>query len=118
MLTGGGSFSHITSRRLAVDMHAIKQPTFGTEILRSFHSLRMTKQRMYNLTMTTVYTFVPSTSHEYPSHPERPGRFELLKARLDSFEAERLAARPATREEIASVHDPKLVAALERVCRE
>lgn len=73
---------------------------------------------MYNSTMTTVYTFVPSPSHEYPGHPERPARFELLEPRLGSLGAERLAVRPATREQVASVHDPKLVAALERVCRE
>lgn len=73
---------------------------------------------MYNSRVTTAYTFVPSPAHEYPDHPERPGRLELLAARLDSFAAQRLEPGPATREQIASVHDPKLVAALERVCRE
>jgi acetoin utilization deacetylase AcuC-like enzyme len=68
--------------------------------------------------MTTVYTYVPSPSHEYPGHPERPGRLEILEPRLESFGAHRLEAQRATRTVTASVHDPKLVAALERVCRE
>ena len=68
--------------------------------------------------MNTVYTFVPSPQHLYPDHPERPGRFDVLQPRLNSFEAELLETKPATREELAYVHNPKLVAALERVCKE
>jgi len=68
--------------------------------------------------MKTVYTFIPSPNHIYPDHPERPARLEVLEPRLKSFAAQLLEAKPATREEIASVHDPKLVSALERVCRE
>ena len=68
--------------------------------------------------MTTVYTFVPSPGHVYPDHPERPGRFETLEARLPEFGAEPVETRPATRDEIARVHNPKLVSGLERVCRE
>ncbi len=68
--------------------------------------------------MKTVYTFVPSPSHVYPDHPERPARFDILKPRLKTFDAELIEAKPATREEIAFVHNPKLVAALEKVCRE
>jgi acetoin utilization deacetylase AcuC-like enzyme len=68
--------------------------------------------------MKTVYTFVSSPNHIYPEHPERPGRFEILEPRLKSFNAELIEAKPATREEIAYVHHPKLVAALETVCRE
>lgn len=70
------------------------------------------------LIMETVYTFVSSPRHVYPDHPERPGRFEFLESKLDSIHAERLDAKPATREEIAYVHTPRLIAALERVCRE
>ena len=77
-----------------------------------------TKQGGYNLTMKTVYTFVPSPDHVYPDHPERPGRFELLGPRLADFDIDLLEAIPATREEIASIHNPKLVSALEQVCRE
>ncbi len=73
---------------------------------------------MYNSGMTTAFTFVPSPEHVYADHPERPERFDLLTPRLDSFHAKRLAVIPAAREEIASVHDLKLVADLERVCRE
>jgi acetoin utilization deacetylase AcuC-like enzyme len=68
--------------------------------------------------METVYTFVPSQNHIYPDHPERPGRLDILEPRLHLFEAERLEAVPATPEEIAYAHNPKLVSALERVCRE
>lgn len=68
--------------------------------------------------MKTLYTFVPSPNHIYPDHPERPGRFEILEPRLKDFDAEQIDAKPATREEIAYVHDPKLISALETVCRE
>jgi acetoin utilization deacetylase AcuC-like enzyme len=68
--------------------------------------------------MKTVYTFVPSPNHAYPDHPERPGRLDILEPRLKSFDAERIKAAPATREEIAYAHNPKLVSALEQVCRE
>src|SRR5512140_508693 len=68
--------------------------------------------------MKTVYTFVSSPNHVYPDHPERPGRLEMLEPRLQSFEAEHLQAAPATRAEIAYVHNPKLITTLENVCRE
>ena len=68
--------------------------------------------------MTTVYSFVPSANHVYPDHPERPARFELLEPLLGSIEAERIDANPATPEEIALVHHPRLVSTLEKVCRE
>ena len=68
--------------------------------------------------MKTVYTFVPSPEHVYPDHPERPARLDLLEPRLKEFDAEKIEARPATPEEIAYVHKPDLVSALERVCRE
>ncbi len=68
--------------------------------------------------MKTVYTFVPSPDHVYPDHPERPARFDILEPRLKSFDAELIQATPATREEIAYVHNPKLISALEEVCKE
>jgi acetoin utilization deacetylase AcuC-like enzyme len=68
--------------------------------------------------MKTVYTFVPSPNHVYPDHPERPGRLDILQPRLESFDAELIETSSATREEISYVHNPKLVTALERVCRE
>ena len=73
---------------------------------------------MYNIYMTTAYTFVPSPEHEYPDHPERPGRLDELIPKLDSFQAEKLAATPARHEDIARVHVPRLITGLERVCRE
>ncbi len=72
----------------------------------------------YNLNMKTVYTFVPSVNHVYPDHPERPARLDILEPRLKSFDAELITTEPATREEIGYVHNPKLVATLEKVCRE
>ena len=68
--------------------------------------------------MTTAYTFVPSPNHVYPDHPERPARLGILEPRLRSFNAELIETKPATHEEIKYVHDPKLVATLEKVCRE
>ena len=68
--------------------------------------------------MKTVYTFVSSPNHVYPDHPERPARFDILKPRLKLFDAELIEAKPATPEEITYVHNPKLVAVLEKVCRE
>jgi acetoin utilization deacetylase AcuC-like enzyme len=68
--------------------------------------------------MKTVYTFVPSPGHVYPDHPERPARLDILQPRLKSFDADLLEAKPATPEEIAYVHNPKLVSAIERICRE
>ena len=68
--------------------------------------------------MTTVYSFVRSPDHIYPDHPERPARLDILEPRLSSFEAELIEAKPATHQEIEYVHQPQLVSALERVCRE
>ena len=68
--------------------------------------------------MTTAYTFIPAPGHEYPDHPERPGRLDILTQKLDSFQAEKLDATPAKPEDIARVHVPRLISGLERVCRE
>lgn len=72
----------------------------------------------YNPSMKTVYTFVPSPSHVYPDHPERPARLDILQPRLKTFAAEMLDTISATHEEIAHVHKPKLIKTLERICRE
>ena len=68
--------------------------------------------------MKTVYTFVRSPNHVYPDHPERPARLDILEPRLKSFDAELIGAEPATREEIGYVHNPNLIATLEKICRE
>ena len=68
--------------------------------------------------MKSVYTYVPSPAHVYPDHPERPGRLDLLQPRLSTFDATYLDAIPATAEEVARVHNPRLVATIEKVCRE
>ena len=68
--------------------------------------------------MKTVYTLVQSPEHIYPDHPERPGRLDILKSKLNSFNAELLDTNPASRDEISLIHHPKLVTTLEKVCRE
>jgi len=68
--------------------------------------------------MSTVYTFVQAPGHVYPDHPERPGRLNILKPKLDSFDAELLDTKPASRDEISLVHHPKSISTLEKVCRE
>ena len=68
--------------------------------------------------MTTAYTFVTSPNHIYPDHPERPGRLEILQPRLKNYNAVLLDAKPASHDEVSLIHDAKLVASLERVCRE
>lgn len=68
--------------------------------------------------MTTAYTFVHSPKHQYPDHPERPGRLDELIPKLDSFQAEKLDVTPAKHEDIARVHIPRLITGLERVCHE
>lgn len=72
----------------------------------------------YNLSMPTLYTYVPSRLHEYPDHPERPGRFALLEANLESFAAQKADAKPASFEQIARVHQPKMIHAVEEVCKQ
>jgi acetoin utilization deacetylase AcuC-like enzyme len=72
---------------------------------------------LYNIGMSSVYSFVPSSSHQFPNHPEHPSRLDLLIPRLTSFQADSLPATRATPEQVASVHDPRLVAAIEEVCR-
>src|SRR3989304_9091793 len=68
--------------------------------------------------MKTVYTFVPSRNHEYPGPPERPGRLDVLESQLPSFGAERMKPIRARREEVARVHQPQLILAIEEVCKQ
>jgi len=72
----------------------------------------------YNALVATAYTFIPSLGHEYSDHPERPARLEVLAARLPAMAAQRLEVAAASREQVAMVHDPHLVAHLEYLCRE
>lgn len=68
--------------------------------------------------MSTIYTLVRAPNHVYPDHPERPARLDILEPRLKSFDAELIETKPATREEIETVHQAEFDAALEKVCRE
>jgi acetoin utilization deacetylase AcuC-like enzyme len=71
----------------------------------------------YNLPMKTAYTFVPAREHEYPDHPERPSRLEVLEPQLGSFDAEHIDAKRATHEQVARVHQTKLINAIAEVCK-
>ena len=68
--------------------------------------------------MKTVYTFIPSRAHEYPDHPERPGRLDALAPLLPFINAEKIEATFATPEQVARVHQPQLIKAIEEVCRQ
>lgn len=65
--------------------------------------------------MTTLYTFVPSLGHQFPNHPERPGRLDALDLKA-SPGIEELVPAPATLDEIGRVHTPQMIEALERAC--
>lgn len=90
----------------------------STTVLQRAQHLRSGSIALYNIYMTTAYTFVLSPEHEYPDHPERPGRLDELAAKLDTLPATRLEAIPAKQEELSRVHLPRLISGLERVCRE
>ncbi len=66
----------------------------------------------------TVYTFVASQSHEYPDHPERPGRLDILEPLLNTFNAERIEPNQATFEQVTRAHQPQLVRGIQKVCKE
>lgn len=68
--------------------------------------------------MKTAYAYVPSRSHKYPDHPERPGRLDVLEPQLASFNLEKLEAKPATHEQVARVHLPALIKSIEEVCKQ
>ncbi len=68
--------------------------------------------------MKSAYSFVPCPEHEYPGHPESPARLEILEKRLPSLDSEFLRAVPATQEQIAMVHHPDMIAAVEKACRQ
>jgi acetoin utilization deacetylase AcuC-like enzyme len=65
--------------------------------------------------MTSLYTFVPAPEHQFPDHPERPGRLDALDLKAIPG-IEELAAQPATLDEIGRVHTPRMIAGLERAC--
>lgn len=68
--------------------------------------------------MTTVFTFVPSRNHEFPDHPERPGRLDALERLLDSFGAERLEAARASEEEVGRVHPAGMIRGIAEACKQ
>jgi acetoin utilization deacetylase AcuC-like enzyme len=72
----------------------------------------------YNFPMKSIYTFVPSPNHEFPDHPERPARLDILEPRLASFNVERIEPIRAREEDVARVHQPGLIRAIEDVCKQ
>lgn len=68
--------------------------------------------------MNTLYTFVPSKNHFFVDHPERPGRFEFFENKLDSYGAEWIQPVRAKEEEVARVHETKMIKSIEEVCKQ
>ncbi|MBI5962648.1 MAG: histone deacetylase [Chloroflexi bacterium] len=68
--------------------------------------------------MKTVFTFVPSRTHKFPDHPEKPGRLDALEPLLNSFGAEKIEGRQATFEQVARVHQAEFIKAIEEVCKD
>jgi len=65
--------------------------------------------------VNTIYTFVPAPQHEFPDHPERPGRLDALD--LQAIPGiEPLPAQAATLDEISRVHTPNMLKTLEQAC--
>lgn len=107
MLTGGGVFlplknpAHHPGRIFYVPLEST-----------------ISRQHTYNSTMQTVYTLVPSRGHEYPDHPERAGRLDILEPHLKSFAAEKLEAARAASEQVALVHEVSLIKSIEAMCKQ
>lgn len=68
--------------------------------------------------MTTLFTFVPSRNHEFPDHPERPGRLDVLEPLLSSFGAERIEPVRATEEDAALVHPAWMIRSVQEACKQ
>ena len=68
--------------------------------------------------MTTIYTFVPSSGHEFPDHPERPGRLQMVEPLLPSLGAERVEAVRAMEEDVVLVHPPQMIETIKQACME
>jgi len=66
--------------------------------------------------MTTVFSYVPSREHEFPDHPERPGRLDILEPLLPSFGAERIEAVRAKEEDAARVHPMEMIRSIQDAC--
>ena len=68
--------------------------------------------------MTTIYTFVPSSGHEFPDHPERPGRLQMVEPLLPSLGAERVEAVRAMEADVVLVHPPRMIETIKQACME
>lgn len=66
--------------------------------------------------MTTQYTFVPAPLHQFPEHPERPGRLDLLDMSAIP-DIEEIPAQEAALDDIGRVHTRSMIAQLEKSCK-
>lgn len=67
--------------------------------------------------MTTLYAVVPAPEHHFPDHPERPERLAALDLKsLPGIQA--LDVAPASLEQVARVHSPRLIEQLQAFCAE
>jgi acetoin utilization deacetylase AcuC-like enzyme len=67
----------------------------------------------------TVYTFIPSREHQYFDHPERPGRLDALEPLFAFLKGvESITVLPATVEQLARVHQPRLIKFVEETCKQ
>jgi len=67
--------------------------------------------------MNSLYSFVPSSEHQFPDHPERPGRLEMLDlGPIPGIEA--LPFAVANAEEIGRAHTAQMLEQLQAACLE
>jgi len=66
--------------------------------------------------MDTAFTFEPGRDHTYAGHPECPDRLRILESMLGTVAAQRVEARPATRNEITRIHSGSLLGSLLEAC--
>ncbi len=65
--------------------------------------------------MTTGYSYIPSPQHRFPDHPERPERLDAL-APEQIPGIEQIPVTPATIEQVARVHHPRMIEQLQAAC--
>jgi acetoin utilization deacetylase AcuC-like enzyme len=67
----------------------------------------------------TAYTFIPSREHQYFYHPESPGRLDALEPLFALLEGvEPIKALPATVDQVARVHQLRLIKLVEETCKQ
>jgi len=78
----------------------------------------MFSREMYNFSMTTVCTLVPSQEHNFPGHEEAPSRFQYLgNWDVKPYRLTFLDPEPAARETVLAVHSERMLRDFEAACR-